>query len=475
MSTSRQHRERLVSCWCYTRCTIGVGPAKHIRARTRALHLRADQDHADEARAEGFEPSRRLLDAIGRNLEAIQDEDADAGVAGEDEDDADEPEDDLDSDEDSGSSIAGSNQVHIKSPSPAQDPEHLLSPRSQPDDQFDGFDVMDDWAPIMNASPASSGRASGSAQRMDLSVGSDGKDDSEEDEVEDLLDFEDAEEDIEEAMVDADGWEEADDSEEGLGLFDSGGESDDDSDGSGEDGSEDGDGSDSERAPSDNEEDQQQDDADEQDPPDFGTQSRHAQQLFDELVGNYRPGPPPQRPPDPRTAAERVVGRLTASEAATLRHVRACIRTKATDEQYRTFARNIELANPAIKILGKDKANKLVKKTFGTVQQSGTGEDVGQQDTTAEESPANSSRRFPSSLGFEQGSLLDRVTATFITFPSSHLKHGALKIRSSTTGRPARRIASSLQMGSSTILGTTPSYSAPTVHRWWRNGSPAAG
>ncbi|KAE8237532.1 hypothetical protein A4X13_0g8752, partial [Tilletia indica] len=38
------------------------------------------------------------------------------------------------------------------------------------------------------------------------------------------------------------------------------------------------------------------------------------------------------------------------------------IRTKATDEQYRTFARNIELANPAIKILGKDKANKLVKK-----------------------------------------------------------------------------------------------------------------
>ncbi|KAE8226587.1 hypothetical protein CF326_g7684, partial [Tilletia indica] len=420
MSTipSHQHRERLVSCWCYTRCTIGVGPAKQIRARTRALHLQADQDHADEAREEGYEPSRRLLDAIGRNLEAIQDEDAEAGVAGED--DVDEPEDDLDSDDDSGSSIASSTQVPIKSPSPAQDPEHIPSPRSQQDDHFDGFDVMDDWAP-MNASPASSGRASGSAQRMDLSVGSDGQDDSEEDEVEDLLDFEDAEEDIEEAMVDADGWEEGDDSEEGLGLFDPGGDSDGDSDDSGEDGSEDGDGSGSERAPSDDEEDQQQDDADEQDPPDFGTQSRHAQQLFDELVGNYRPGPPPQRPPDPRIAAERVVGRLTASEAATLRHVRACIRTKATDEQYRTFARNIELANPAIKILGKDKANKLVKKPFGTVQQSGTVEDVGHQDTTAEESPANSSRRFPPSLGFEQGSLLDRVTATFITFPSSHL------------------------------------------------------
>ncbi|KAE8209602.1 hypothetical protein CF326_g10087, partial [Tilletia indica] len=237
MSTSHQHRERLVSCWCYTRCTIGVGPAKQIRARTRALHLRADQDHADEARAEGYEPSRRLLDAIGRNLEAIQDEDADAGVAGENE-----PEDDLAYDEDSASSIASSSQVPIKSPSPAQDPEHIPSPRSQQDDQFDGFDVMDDWAP-MNASPASSGRSSGSAQRMDLSVGSDGQEDSEEGEVEDVLDFEDAEEDIEEAMVDADGWEEADDSDEGLGLFDSGGDSDDDSDDSGEDGSEDGDGS----------------------------------------------------------------------------------------------------------------------------------------------------------------------------------------------------------------------------------------
>ncbi|CAD6985340.1 unnamed protein product [Tilletia controversa] len=220
-------------------------------------------------------------------------------------------EDEQELEADTQSHTASSVEDDAKSPSHAQDPGHLSSPRNgqappqhlspshdQEPDQFDNYD------PIIDNSPPSSGQASQEFERMDMSV-------------------------------------------------------DDDSDEAEEDGSEDGHGSDSEE---DDDEHQHQDQADDRAPADFGAQSRNAQQLFDELVENYRPGPRPQRPPNPRFSAEQVIGRLTPSQTATLRHIRACIRTKATDEQYRAFARNTELANPDIKILGKDEANKLVKR-----------------------------------------------------------------------------------------------------------------
>ncbi|CAD6902341.1 unnamed protein product, partial [Tilletia laevis] len=90
--------------------------------------------------------------------------------------------------------------------------------------------------------------------------------------------------------------------------------------------------------------------------------SRHAQDLFDQLASGYRLPSRPVRPPDPYTAAFGIMQRLNPSEIASLRHIRTCIRTNATQEQYRAFAKNIEAQNPDITILGRKAAIALAKR-----------------------------------------------------------------------------------------------------------------
>ncbi|CAD6932951.1 unnamed protein product, partial [Tilletia laevis] len=81
-----------------------------------------------------------------------------------------------------------------------------------------------------------------------------------------------------------------------------------------------------------------------------------------ELASGYRLPSRPVRPPDPYTAAFGIMQRLNPSEIASLRHIRTCIRTNATQEQYRAFAKNIEAQNPDITILGRKAAIALAKR-----------------------------------------------------------------------------------------------------------------
>ncbi|CAD6922003.1 unnamed protein product, partial [Tilletia controversa] len=95
---------------------------------------------------------------------------------------------------------------------------------------------------------------------------------------------------------------------------------------------------------------------------DARTYSRHAQDLFDQLAAGYSLPPRPTRPPDPHTSAAGIMERLTPSQIASLRHIRTCIRTNATQEQYRAFARNMETLDPDISILGRKAAAALAKR-----------------------------------------------------------------------------------------------------------------
>ncbi|CAD6920318.1 unnamed protein product, partial [Tilletia caries] len=112
-------------------------------------------------------------------------------------------------------------------------------------------------------------------------------------------------------------------------------------------------------------------DEDDYDINDGGTHSRHAQDLFDQLAGDYSPGPRPEHPPDPETSPLTYVDRLTPSEKATVRHLRTWIRTDGTLAQYKAFGRAIESVNEqeGIKIMGKDRASSLVRNLTGLEEQ----------------------------------------------------------------------------------------------------------
>ncbi|KAE8217833.1 hypothetical protein CF326_g9327 [Tilletia indica] len=92
------------------------------------------------------------------------------------------------------------------------------------------------------------------------------------------------------------------------------------------------------------------------------THSRHGQHLFDQLAGTYRPGRRPEHPPSPETSPEAIMERLSPSEEETLRHIRTSIKTGATIEQYRQFAKDKMRLSPEITIYGKDRAISLVKR-----------------------------------------------------------------------------------------------------------------
>ncbi|KAK0542091.1 fatty acid synthase alpha subunit Lsd1, partial [Tilletia horrida] len=76
------------------------------------------------------------------------------------------------------------------------------------------------------------------------------------------------------------------------------------------------------------------------------TTSRHSPDLFDRLVAGYTPGRKPRRPPNIHNSAAQLQSRLGHSEHASLAHFVTSIRTKATDDQYKAFARNAEKLSP---------------------------------------------------------------------------------------------------------------------------------
>ncbi|KAE8261906.1 hypothetical protein A4X09_0g7575 [Tilletia walkeri] len=92
-------------------------------------------------------------------------------------------------------------------------------------------------------------------------------------------------------------------------------------------------------------------------------QSRHGQQLLDDLIGEYRPGPRPHGAP---RAADVVVSLedLDSSQKATVRHFRTFIRKDLTVAAYIDIAKNTEDAakTDGVKIMSQFKAASYVKR-----------------------------------------------------------------------------------------------------------------
>ncbi|KAE8179372.1 hypothetical protein CF336_g9662, partial [Tilletia laevis] len=91
--------------------------------------------------------------------------------------------------------------------------------------------------------------------------------------------------------------------------------------------------------------------------------SVHGQQLLDELIGEYRPGPRPNRPPRP---AELLISLddLNPSEKASVKHFRTFVRQDLTVAAYDELAKNLEDAGQAdnVKIMSKYKAANFIKR-----------------------------------------------------------------------------------------------------------------
>ncbi|CAD6889616.1 unnamed protein product, partial [Tilletia caries] len=150
MSTLRSERgrDRLVLCYCYKRCTFGIGPPRKVTIRRRATHLA--EDRADKLTAEqnSFPPSQFLLSAIDLNETAICASDSDDSTLSSAGDSDDQP---LDEHESASQGTNASNKVLSwrDSQGSAQQLENPNAPLPAAHAGADGLDdVLYDPAPL---------------------------------------------------------------------------------------------------------------------------------------------------------------------------------------------------------------------------------------------------------------------------------------------------------------------------------------
>ncbi|KAE8237088.1 hypothetical protein A4X13_0g8916, partial [Tilletia indica] len=336
-SQDRRARDHWVSCWCLQRCAKGTDRPRQVVKRTREEHLAEDQAELQEALDRSLEPPPGLARAVRLNQMAIANED----LANSDT-----------SDSSSTSSVrSGSNgaiasphldfgpvdfgddgieQVNMDEDSPGRQspiPPSFSSSSRIHNSPLGSFGVGDQQDSTMDGSASESSTSSGQAQ-SDTSEGDSRTESSGADENE------------------GEGWSSEGDSGEERWLSDSDSESDHVHGESGRQRT----ASMSSRSSSSSEGQQ-----------DRGTHSRFGQDLFEALAGEYQPGSKPTDPPD-NLSLEFLVEDLNPSQKATLRHFQTCNKHEATHKMYVEFAKNIEAANPAIKIFPKDQAIKLVKR-----------------------------------------------------------------------------------------------------------------
>ncbi|KAE8230382.1 hypothetical protein CF326_g4616, partial [Tilletia indica] len=359
----RRDRDQHVFCSCYGRCTHGVGPVRRVIARTRQAHLDADLQDLRSAQELGLEPSPLLVEAIRLNQASIDGPQASSSARQLQDEDL--PDDDFGDDED----VLGL-------PHGSQLGDHGLDFSQFNDDDFDPpqFD-QDALAAHRSASSSPAHPPSSIAGAAGPTLGEDygsERDSAMEDRRLDCNDF-----DSQEELEDGDQDEElrsssarsgsdsrsasgsGSDSEQGqlygdqVHLFaDTSSSNSDTDEGRSQAGTDAREGSDDGHPH-------------EEHPPDRGTESRHGQDLFDQLVGNYDSGPRPTRPPPQETSVAGWKARLTQSEKETLKHIRTSIRTGATDEQYRQFARDKQDSLPGVTISDKHSASSLLRQATG--------------------------------------------------------------------------------------------------------------
>ncbi|KAE8229476.1 hypothetical protein CF326_g5555, partial [Tilletia indica] len=310
-------RDREVLCFCHRRCTGGSGPPRHITARTRDAHLAADRADLQHSQDHDIQPPPSLVQAIRNNEVAITAEAVESDSSS------------------TSSSSSSSSSEHSQDGIVDMDAEQEPLPPSSPlehhyfneheDDNFDFGNQDLPSSPFVQ--PVEDDDDSSTAPSS-----SDSSDNPTDDDDDGLLaeqlhqfdvEFNSDEEDEHEGDEDLD-----EDGDQGNG----GREGDEDRD---EDG----------------------------DPvEDPGTQSRHNQPRFDQLAGDHQPGPRPQRAPERAFSAFSIAENLTASEKATLDHLRTSIRTDATLRQYKDFGRARERDQADVEIFGKDRALSLMKR-----------------------------------------------------------------------------------------------------------------
>ncbi|KAK0558479.1 hypothetical protein OC844_005125 [Tilletia horrida] len=334
-------RDQPAFCHC-SRCTMGGRSGKELWAEVRQQHLARDIEDVRLAEFHGYMVDFFQTQAISANRAAIKKDLLElAAAAGP-----------IDEEGSENSEFGPEEDIPLNDATPI----HGLSPSASPPPLL----FPEQVSPLALAAEADFGDALEGLQGAAGTANDRSEDEEENDEEED-----EEEEDDEEVAND--------EQEDGVDSSDDGLGDDDLSDVQDELEQEGGlfDGADGAESDTTQEEEEDEDDGaagsreaspaseDEADP---RITSRHSPGLFDRLVAGYTPGRKPRRPPNIHNSAAQLQSRLGRSEHASLAHFVTSIRTKATDDQYKAFARNAEKLSPGVKICGQKKAATLLKR-----------------------------------------------------------------------------------------------------------------